>query len=300
MSFSGGEKLRDAREQKGLTVDDVAARLKVPARYIVALEQGDLASLPEPTFVRGYVKAYARTVGVDAAELLDSVGPVEVKAPRPLVAVDSVTASHRKAGARAPKFRGTSHRHHWLLGGVVAVALLVWAAWPGQQTADQPSPSPVEAPVAALPPPPAAPAADGMVTLAVPLPGSQPAPAANTALPAPGANTALPPPVAAQAAAPAAAAGTAGAPAAPAPSVPGLVLRFRGTSWVEVRDVDNVVLHTSVALAGSELKLDGKPPLTVTLGDSAMADVWYSGERVAVDRFARSGVARIIVGQAVR
>lgn len=298
MSFSGGEKLRDAREQKGLTVDDVAARLKVPARYIVALEQGDLASLPEPTFVRGYVKAYARTVGVDAAELLDSVGPVEVKAPRPLVAVDSVTASPRKAGTRAPKFRGASHRRHWLLGGVVAVALLVWVAWPGQQTSEQPSPSPVEAPVAVLPPPstPVAPAADGVVTLAVPLPGSEAAPAVN----APAANAALPRPAAAPATAPAAAAGTAGVPAESAPSVPGLVLRFRGTSWVEVRDVDNVVLHTSVALAGSELKLDGKPPLTVTLGDSAVADVWYNGERVVVDRFARSGVARIIVGQAAR
>ncbi len=293
MSFSGGEKLRAAREQKGLTVDDVAARLKVPARYIVALEEGDLSALPEPTFVRGYVKAYARTVGVDAGELLDSVGPVEVKAPRPLVAVDSVSPTPRKAGARAPKFRGASHRHHWLLGGVAAVALLAWAVWPGEEAPVQQAPV-VEAPVAAVPPP-AAPAGDGMVTVAVPLPGSQPAPAPVAAVP--GATAALPPPAAAPAAP---ATGAASVPPVTAPSVPGLVLRFRGTSWVEVRDVDNVVLHTSVALAGSELKLDGKPPLTVTLGDSSVADVWYNGEQVAVDRFARAGVARIIVGQAMR
>lgn len=80
----------------------------------------------------------------------------------------------------------------------------------------------------------------------------------------------------------------------------GLYLKFKGTSWVEVRDVAHDVIHTSIALADSELTIDGKPPLTLTLGDAAAAEVWYNGERVSLDRYARAGVARIIVGQGAR
>ena len=80
----------------------------------------------------------------------------------------------------------------------------------------------------------------------------------------------------------------------------GLYLKFRGTSWVEVRDVANVVIHTSIALQDSELTIEGKPPLTLTLGDASAADAWFNGERVSLDRYARAGVARIIVGQGAR
>ncbi|MCK9988859.1 MAG: hypothetical protein AzoDbin1_05331 [Azoarcus sp.] len=135
MSFTAGEQLRLARDQKGFSIEDVAVRLKVPARYVTAIEQGDVAVLPEPMFVRGYVKAYARMVGIDAEELLASLAPVEVKAPKPLTSMEKSTGptGGRRSGGRAPKFRAAARRRHWIGGGVLAIVAAGWAAWLGYE-----------------------------------------------------------------------------------------------------------------------------------------------------------------------
>lgn len=329
MATNAGEQLREARELKGLTVEDVAARLRIPARYVRALEQGDAGVLPEPTFVRGYVKAYARELGLDADALVAELAPaVEVKAPRPLLAVDGGTSGRKGSAARAPNFRAASTRRRpWLVAAVVVVVLVVvvlFFALRGPATPS--SPVAVEVPVAptlpagdaapvALPPPVAGSGGNAVVTAIrlPPAPSSLPAPEAagaattgTVALPGAGGAQPLPlpqPAATAPAASPAATA-TATAiapPAAKEEAVPrrGLYIRFRGESWVEVRDVDNVVLHTSVQSAGSVLSLDGKAPLTVTLGDSGVADLWYNGARQQ-NRGGNARVNRIIVGQAAR
>ena len=77
-----GQQLRDARERRGLSLAEVAARTRVPQRHLEALEAGDYAALPSPTYAMGFAKAYARAVGIDevalASELrreLDRLGP---------------------------------------------------------------------------------------------------------------------------------------------------------------------------------------------------------------------------------
>lgn len=77
-----GDRLRDARESRGLSLAEVAARTRVPQRHLEALEAGDYAALPSPTYAIGFGKAYARAVGMDevglAADLrreLDRLGP---------------------------------------------------------------------------------------------------------------------------------------------------------------------------------------------------------------------------------
>ena len=77
-----GDRLRDARESRGLSLAEVAARTRVPQRHLEALEVGDYAALPSPTYAMGFGKAYARAVGMDevglAADLrreLDRLGP---------------------------------------------------------------------------------------------------------------------------------------------------------------------------------------------------------------------------------
>lgn len=77
-----GQQLRDARESRGLSLAEIAARTRVPQRHLEALEAGDYAALPSPTYAMGFGKAYARAVGIDevplAAELrreLDRLGP---------------------------------------------------------------------------------------------------------------------------------------------------------------------------------------------------------------------------------
>lgn len=322
MSNGVGEQLRAAREARSWSVEEVASRLKIPARYVAALESGDDASLPEPTFVRGYIKAYAKAVGLDADALLAAAVPLEVRAPRPLIGPEGQAKPSRRTGAqvRAPSFRSPARRLPLIAVVLAAGAAGVWfvASGPsGAPPAARAVPEPAApAVVAAMPAPPPDAGATGAVTLAVPLPGAAspppvtPTPTGQAVPPAaqppvtpPSATPpAATPPVAAAASSAAASPAVAPSEGASAPAAPrkGLHARFNGTCWVEVRDADNVVIHTRIAMAGNELNVDGKAPLTVTLGDAGAAELWYNGERVTADRFSSNGIARIIVGQAPR
>ncbi|MBX3594970.1 RodZ domain-containing protein [Sphingomonas sp.] len=64
-----GEKLRDARLAQGLELADIAARTRVPLRHLEAIEASDYSGLPSPTYAIGFVKAYARTLGLDEVAL---------------------------------------------------------------------------------------------------------------------------------------------------------------------------------------------------------------------------------------
>ncbi len=91
-----GELLKDTREEKGLTLDQVSNALFIKKRVIVAIESGDWASLPYPVYVKGYVNQYAT--------LLDIAGPVEAgmispeKQPSP--ELQGVAAALKTEGAR--------------------------------------------------------------------------------------------------------------------------------------------------------------------------------------------------------
>jgi transcriptional regulator with XRE-family HTH domain len=64
-----GDRLRSAREAQELSLDEVSVRTRVPKRLLEAIETGDHATLPAPTYSAGFVKVYAQTVGLDPAEL---------------------------------------------------------------------------------------------------------------------------------------------------------------------------------------------------------------------------------------
>jgi transcriptional regulator with XRE-family HTH domain len=64
-----GDRLRSAREAQELSLDEVSVRTRVPKRLLEAIETGDHAMLPAPTYSAGFVKVYAQTVGLDPAEL---------------------------------------------------------------------------------------------------------------------------------------------------------------------------------------------------------------------------------------
>ncbi|WP_240099288.1 helix-turn-helix domain-containing protein [Thermomonas flagellata] len=74
-----GDRLRAAREAAGLSIDDVAARLRMPARVVRSLEAEDWSRLGAPVFVRGQVRSYARLLGLTTAPMMQAldVGPVE-------------------------------------------------------------------------------------------------------------------------------------------------------------------------------------------------------------------------------
>ncbi len=60
--------LRQAREDRGLSLEDVARTTRIPLSTLTAIEDGDRTGLPAPIYVRGFVRAFARAVGVDPEE----------------------------------------------------------------------------------------------------------------------------------------------------------------------------------------------------------------------------------------
>ncbi|BAK67032.1 putative Xre family transcriptional regulator [Sphingobium sp. SYK-6] len=70
---SAPEQMRRAREAAGLTLEEVAARTRVPMRHLAALEAGDYNALPGTTYCAGFSRAFARAVGLDEAALVAKV-----------------------------------------------------------------------------------------------------------------------------------------------------------------------------------------------------------------------------------
>jgi cytoskeletal protein RodZ len=67
---SVGEFFRQVRETKGLTVDEVAAKTRIRSDFVKALEDGNFAKLPDQVFARGFVRSYARSLGLDEEDAI--------------------------------------------------------------------------------------------------------------------------------------------------------------------------------------------------------------------------------------
>jgi len=64
-----GERLRAAREEKKLSLEDLAAQTRIPQRHLANIETGEWDSLPAPTYTIGFAKSYASAVGLDRIEI---------------------------------------------------------------------------------------------------------------------------------------------------------------------------------------------------------------------------------------
>ncbi|MDV3257006.1 MAG: helix-turn-helix domain-containing protein [Sphingomonas sp.] len=64
-----GQRLREAREAKGLSIEDIAAQTRIPTRHLASLEAGDWDKLPAATYSVGFAKNFAGAVGLDRAEI---------------------------------------------------------------------------------------------------------------------------------------------------------------------------------------------------------------------------------------
>ena len=70
MAETLGEKLRQAREERGVTITEVAEQTRISPHYIELIEQDDYRTLPGGIFNKGFIKSYAKYVGVDESEAL--------------------------------------------------------------------------------------------------------------------------------------------------------------------------------------------------------------------------------------
>ena len=66
-----GERLRAAREAQGLTLDEIAASTRIPRRHLQTIEEGRYDDLPAPTYSAGFIKSWARRLGLDGQALSD-------------------------------------------------------------------------------------------------------------------------------------------------------------------------------------------------------------------------------------
>ena len=98
-----GEKLRQAREEKGLSLSEVADQTRISSLYLESIENDDYRILPGGIFNKGFVKSYAKYVGINEQEALqdyahlvaETQGPPgeDVKTYRPEVLTDDRTGS---------------------------------------------------------------------------------------------------------------------------------------------------------------------------------------------------------------
>ena len=66
-----GDKLRAAREAQGLTIEEIANGTRIPKRHLITIENGGYEGLPAPTYSAGFIKSWARRLGLDGQALSD-------------------------------------------------------------------------------------------------------------------------------------------------------------------------------------------------------------------------------------
>ncbi len=114
---SPGARLRAAREARGLSIEDIAERLRLNAALVLAMEQDRLALLGAPVFARGHLRNYAALVGVPEKEIMAACDVNEIPEPSFLPALDL-----------QPKMRNHA-RWVWPVAAVLLAVAVVTIFW---------------------------------------------------------------------------------------------------------------------------------------------------------------------------
>jgi cytoskeletal protein RodZ len=113
MPPSAGERLREAREAAGLSLEDIATSTRIPTRHLESLEASDFARLPAPTYSIGFAKNYAAAVGLDRVEIGEQMRS-EMGGSRPTFTPAEVFEPADPARAMP----------NWLIAGAIVAILL--------------------------------------------------------------------------------------------------------------------------------------------------------------------------------
>jgi cytoskeleton protein RodZ len=290
-----GQDLRAARLRRGDEIAQVSRALKIRKDHLEALEEDRLEALPGKTYAIGFVRSYARHLGLDATAYVERYkrdisgrGEDKVHEPAPI---------HQDDGRRLPQ--------GWRIITGAVLLLLGWGAWhllPGGLNSNQPVP-----PAPALnPPKPAAPPKP--VQAAVPSPAASTAPlAANasagspttaqeaTATPPPAAGaktpaTSLPPASAATSASPIALPATSQPQAAVVPASngagqifgtanvnPRVILRARGDVRITVKNATGQTILNRDFKSGDSFQVPNVPGITMATSDGGAVELDLDG-----------------------
>ena len=237
-----GEEFRSAREARGLSLSDVAERLHIRSVYLAAIEDEDWHVIGAPVYVRGFMRTYARFLGLDpeaAVARFSSTVPAGTPAassPRPPTATEKRAAAEQSSPSLAA-----------ILAIVVAIAAVLFVGYEFYQYR---SGSPSGAPVAAAS---GAPVADDVAASTPTTDPSGPSGEADPASPAPIA-------------------------AGPKPAKRGMVVRVTETSWLRVA-VDGTVAFEGILPKGAIKSYSGKAAV-VRVGNAGGVQIAINGKAV--------------------
>ena len=117
---SFGEELKRERLLRNVSLEEISAATKISIRLLTALEAGDVAKLPAPVFIRGFIRAYSLHLGLDPVEKTNAyLSDVESSPASPA----APTVSKPRGGSRF--LRGPRSTAGTIVGGVTAVLLLL-------------------------------------------------------------------------------------------------------------------------------------------------------------------------------
>jgi len=317
-SKNPGETLRTARESQNLSLQTVAQQLNLSERSLARIEAGDFSQLPGHTFARGYVRAYAKLLGLDQNRLVqefdqytgttasgsnvNSLGHIDepVRLSRGMVRFFLFALvllmvgggfywwqDQQLAVESGPAVTALERIEVEAADGTTEIHLLDRA----DEQADEPEPE-----VETIAPPPVA--TEQLPATGSNAPVSEPQervePAQGAAAPADSAPQPVDTPVVADAANVPAQSSQAVV-AAPGEGV--LELRYTADCWTQVTDADGRVLLSVLAKAGTSRTVTGKAPLDLRLGYVSGVQVSYNGEAVSLASQTRGETARLKLGQ---
>jgi len=134
LSASAGAQLAARRQERGLTIEQVASQLNLAPRQVVALESDNYSALPGMPIVRGFIRSYAKLLKIDPALLLTSIGGEVGMAHETFEPRKSLSTPFSEASTLSMADRpGLSSK--WVVGGLLAVLLGV-AIWAAQQSSE--------------------------------------------------------------------------------------------------------------------------------------------------------------------
>lgn len=305
-----GEQLKKAREAARMSVGDIAMALKLGPRQVEALEQGDWQRLPGQTFIRGFVRNYARLVQIDATPLMAQLDSVLVTPQQHFSLPGEVQATAMPQTQRSPKrlILGLSAAMVVIAtigGGVALMSAIDIEALRASISAMIPAAERKEAPPAAVDPvfPPGQTPQQVMNPQAVTPPENATPATPPQEAPAPAAPAPLAPPPLQPAPAPAAPAPQSAAPLAepaakPASATVGaadLRFTFVQDSWVEVRDRNGKIILSHSGKTGSEQSVSGVAPFALVVGNAHGVKLLARGAAVDLSKHTNGRVARLTV-----
>jgi len=328
LSVPPGERLQKARAEKRLEISDVAERLNLSAGVVRALEADDYRMLPNSTFVKGYLRSYARVLEISGDDL--------VRAYEALTGCDKPTKIEPIA---PPMIRESRNglKYSLVVLVLVAVSAAVFWYWPAtpsttetsaQATTPQPAAQvvPVETKAAAATAPASAPETETQPQ-AESQPESQPeAPAEDNAVesgadagdgndsgaavdngeqadtaPEVGSATVMDSPLVqpgpAQNASQSETAAVSAVPQVTTGPQGKLTLTFNNDCWVEIRDAADQIVYSSLKHAGDVVNLSVTTPAKVKLGDGDAATVSFNDKPVNYTTTPNRKVIRLTLGE---